>query len=75
MKRTDGGQSLADVFVAAELAPSKSRARTLLDQGGAYVNGQRVGPDTSVEDLSPLPDNHLLLRKGARDYALVRLVD
>jgi tyrosyl-tRNA synthetase len=75
VKRTDGGQSLADVFVAAELAPSKSRARTLLDQGGAYVNGQRVGPETSVEDLSPLPDNHLLLRKGARDYALVRLVD
>jgi tyrosyl-tRNA synthetase len=75
VKRTDGGQSLADVFVAAELAPSKSRARTLLDQGGAYVNGQRVGPDTSVADLAPLPDNHLLLRKGARDYALVRLVD
>jgi tyrosyl-tRNA synthetase len=75
VKRSDGGQSLADVFVAAELAPSKSRARTLLDQGGAYVNGQRVGPDTSVGDLAPLPDNHLLLRKGARDYALVRLVD
>jgi tyrosyl-tRNA synthetase len=69
----DGAQTLADLFVAAGLAPSKSRARTLLSQGGAYVNGERVGPEAVLADLKRLPGERLLLRKGARDYALVRM--
>jgi tyrosyl-tRNA synthetase len=72
VERTDG-VTLADLFVAASLAPSKSRARTLLAQGGAYVNGERVGAETTVAGLTPLAGGRLLLRKGARDYALVTL--
>ncbi len=69
----DETTTLADLFVAAQLVPSKSRARALLTQGGAYVNGVRVTPDTAVADVTLLAGRRLLLRKGARDYALVSL--
>jgi tyrosyl-tRNA synthetase len=69
----DETTTLADLFVAAQLVPSKSRARALLAQGGAYVNGVRVTPDTAVADVTLLAGRRLLLRKGARDYALVSL--
>jgi tyrosyl-tRNA synthetase len=64
-----------DLFVGAKLAPSKGAARRLLEQGGLNVNGQRLAAsDRSIESSELLPGRHLLLRKGARDYALVRLV-
>jgi tyrosyl-tRNA synthetase len=72
VERRDG-VTLADLFVAANLAPSKSRARTLIAQGGAYVNGERVGPETAVAEVTPLAGGRLLLRKGSRDYAVVTL--
>lgn len=65
------GLDLVDVLVDTGLATSKSQARTLVTQGGVYVNDQRVN-DTDVRlgrsDL--LFDGYLVLRKG-RDYHLV----
>lgn len=63
-----------DLLVASKLAASKGAARRLLEQGGVYVNGVRV--EGGVREVPPerrLADGHLLLRKGARDYALVKL--
>jgi len=69
----DGGLGLVDVLVATGLVPSKGRARTTVTQGGAYVNNRRVadsearlGPD----DL--LFGRYLILRRGQRDYHLLR---
>jgi tyrosyl-tRNA synthetase len=71
----DGAVDVLDLFVAAKLAPSKGAARRLLEQGGLNVNGKRLAAvDRSIERSELLPGGHLLLRKGARDYALVRLV-
>ncbi|HET7550421.1 MAG TPA: tyrosine--tRNA ligase, partial [Gemmatimonadaceae bacterium] len=69
-----GAIDVLDLFVAAKLTPSKGAARRLLEQGGLNVNGKRLtGSDRSIESSELLPGRHLLLRKGARDYALVRL--
>jgi hypothetical protein len=39
-----------------------------------YVNGRRVaGADRFVSVSQLLPGGHVLLRKGARDYGLVRV--
>jgi tyrosyl-tRNA synthetase len=64
---------LVDALVETDLAPSRSAARTTIEQGGAYVNnrreadrGRRLGP----EDL--LRGRYLLLRRGRRDQHLVR---
>jgi tyrosyl-tRNA synthetase len=63
---------LLDALVTLKLAPSKSAARRLVEQGGVYLNGQRVTPDTSLASTNPLPGGYHLLRKGARDYGLFR---
>ncbi|HEU4563921.1 MAG TPA: tyrosine--tRNA ligase [Gemmatimonadaceae bacterium] len=71
---SDGAYDAAELFASAKLAPSKGAARRLLEQGGLYVNGQRLGADRRTVSLDALlPGRHLLLRKGARDYCLVRV--
>jgi tyrosyl-tRNA synthetase len=68
------GMDAVDLFVAAKLAPSKGAARRLLEQGGLSVNGRKLGSDERVvRGDAMLVNRHLLLRKGAREYALVRV--
>ena len=65
--------SLTDLFVRTGLAKSKGEARRVADQGGAYVNGERAGAATLLSEMRPLAGSYLLLRKGARDYAMIEL--
>jgi tyrosyl-tRNA synthetase len=68
------GMDATDLFVAAKLAPSKGAAKRLLEQGGLSVNGKKLGAEERmVKGEAMLVGRHLLLRKGARDYALVRV--
>ena len=64
---------LLDVLVTLKLAASKSAAKRLVDQGGVYLNGQRVNPETDLATAKPLAGGYHLLRKGAREYGLVRV--
>jgi tyrosyl-tRNA synthetase len=62
------GMPLVDLLVRTGLAASKGAARTLILQGGAYVNGRRIdATDTSVgeQDLS---GDTILLRAGKKRY-------
>jgi len=68
------GIDAVDLFVAAKLAPSKGAAKRLLEQGGLSVNGKKLSAEERVvRSDSLLAGRHLLLRKGARDYTLVRV--
>jgi tyrosyl-tRNA synthetase len=76
--RLPGGGSMpsvVDAFVATGLAASRGAARRTVDEGGAYVNNERV----TVAD-EPLPADALLhgrwlvLRKGKRSVAGVEVV-
>src|SRR5262249_43980189 len=68
----DWRAAVTDALVVTGLVPSKSAGRRLLEQGGVYVNNAgRV----SDERPAPLEGQRYLLRKGARDYALVRLTE
>ncbi len=63
-----------DAFVAAGLVASKGAARRLLDQGGLSVNGRKLGgADRALPRDEALNGGYFLLRKGARDYALLRV--
>ncbi len=64
--------SLVDAMVSLGLAASKSAARRLVDQGGVYLNGQRATAETTLAD-NGLPGGYHLVRKGARDYGLIRI--
>lgn len=64
---------LLDALVALKLAASKGAARRLVEQGGVYVNGQRAAADTDLASTKQLAGRYLLLRKGARDYGVLRM--
>ncbi|HEY8850740.1 MAG TPA: tyrosine--tRNA ligase [Gemmatimonadaceae bacterium] len=63
---------LLDALVTLKLAASKGAARRLIEQGGVYLNGQRAGVDTNLSATPALIGGYHLLRKGARDYGLIR---
>ncbi|HEY6156748.1 MAG TPA: tyrosine--tRNA ligase [Gemmatimonadales bacterium] len=65
---------LVDALVQAKLVKSKSEARRAIEQGGIYVNQQRVKDAARlVEPGDWLGGGNLLLRKGKKDYALLRV--
>ena len=65
--------TLLDLVIAAGLATSKSEARRLVEQGGISINGEAAGdPAASASSFARLTDGSLLLRKGRRDYRMLR---
>jgi tyrosyl-tRNA synthetase len=71
---TSAGQvTLVDALVAAGLTKSKGDARRQIEQGGVYVNQQRESdPARTLESGDWLAGGNLLLRKGKKEYALLR---
>jgi tyrosyl-tRNA synthetase len=64
---------LVELVARAGLAKSKSEARRSIEQGGIYVNQQRV--DDVGRTIAPgdwIGGRNLLLRKGKKEYALLR---
>ena len=69
------GKALLDVLAEGGVASSRSDARRALEQGGIYLNAQRVDDlarRLTVEDA--LHGRFLVLRKGKKSYHLVRLL-
>jgi tyrosyl-tRNA synthetase len=61
--------------VAAGLCASSSEARRLVQQGGAYLNEERVSDAKFAVTLSSLIEGRVaVLRRGARHYLLVRIM-
>lgn len=68
------GATVLDLVIAAGFAHSKSEARRLVEQGGISINGEAAGePAASAQSVAPLADGSLLLRKGRRDYRMLRV--
>ncbi len=68
------GTNLIDLVVQAGLCPSKGQARKDITAGGIYVNNERsndIARNLTAADL--LFGKYLLLRKGKRNYAVIRL--
>jgi len=70
-ERAESFDTLA-LCVSAGLSASKGEARRLLQQGGLSLNGARLSAaDTTLAADRLLRGQYLLLRKGARDHALI----
>ncbi|HKV50054.1 MAG TPA: tyrosine--tRNA ligase [Gemmatimonadaceae bacterium] len=65
--------ALQDALVTAKLATSKSDARRTIQQGGVTVNGVRASSDAPVVPSQCLHGSYVLLKKGAKNYALLRM--
>jgi tyrosyl-tRNA synthetase len=73
------GYNVADLFYDAGLASTKSEARRLVEQGGAFVSGPN-GELSAVGNVSALigvdklnAEGELVLRAGKKRYCLVQL--
>jgi tyrosyl-tRNA synthetase len=72
-KLSGDGLPLADAFVEAGLAKSKSEARRTIAQGGAYVNNRpRTDVETKLSSTDLASETVLVLRSGKKKYGLLR---
>ncbi len=63
-----------DLIVATGLIESKSAARRIIKEGGAYLNNQKIsGEDFAPASSDLLHGRFLVLRKGKRDLAAVEV--
>ena len=75
INKGDDFPTWVDLLAATGVVDSKSAARRIVKEGGAYLNNQKV----TAEDFAPsssdlLYGRFLLLRKGKRDLAAVELL-
>ena len=67
MTLTDGGIDILDLLVDCRLAPSKSEARRLVQQGGVSVDGEKI---TAIDAV--IPQDQLAagakIKKGKKVY-------
>ena len=63
-----------DLIVATGLVESKSAARRIVKEGGAYLNNTKIsGEDFAPDSKDLLHGRFLVLRKGKRDLAAVEI--
>jgi tyrosyl-tRNA synthetase len=67
--RLERGIPAPDLLVEVGLVESKNRARQLIEQGGAYLNDQRLEP--RLVTTADLREGALLLRQGRKRYLRV----
>lgn len=68
------GLTVVDLLVESGLASSKADARRSIQGGGIYLNNERVTDAAQAAGLSQAIDGRfLVLRKGRRQYHLVRV--
>ncbi len=70
------GASLCELFILAGLADSKSEARRLIRQGGAYINDTQLAADSEnmpVAGASWLAQGEATLRAGKKRYKKIQV--
>jgi tyrosyl-tRNA synthetase len=69
-----GAVTLVDALVSSGLCASKGEARKMVSQGGAYLNNRRQDePEQVLGSADLLHDRYLVLRRGKRQYHLMRV--
>jgi len=68
------GIPVVELLASTGLASSKGAARRLIEQGGAYLNEERVPSIDRLVTLSDLRDGYALLRAGKKRYHRIRAV-
>ena len=64
-----------DLLAASGVVDSKSAARRIVKEGGAYLNNEKIsGEDFRLEKSHFLCGKYAVLRKGKRDLAAVELI-
>ncbi len=68
------GVSVLDLLADTDLFSSKSDARRNVQQGGVYLNGERVDDINLLVTADHVQSGQLELRKGKKHYHLIKVV-
>ena len=75
LKQSDEMPTWADLLAATGVVDSKSAARRIIKEGGAYLNNEKITTeDFRLEKTHFLCGKYAVLRKGKRDLAAVELI-
>jgi tyrosyl-tRNA synthetase len=70
----NGPFPVADLLLWLGLARSKSDARRVIEQGGAYLNDERVQPGRVLLPGDLLHGRYVLLRRGKRNVSVLEVL-
>ncbi|MBC8431991.1 MAG: tyrosine--tRNA ligase [Desulfobacterales bacterium] len=73
MDQLKAGVPAFKIFHQAGLAGSRGAARRLIEQGGAYVNDQRIASFDQFITENDIKDMEILLRSGKKRYHKIRV--
>jgi len=75
VNKGDAFPTWVDLLAATGVVESKSAARRIVKEGGAYLNNEKVLTEDAIPSVNNLLfGRFLLLRKGKRDLAAVELI-
>jgi len=75
VNRGEAMPTWVDLLTATGVVDSKSAARRIVKEGGAYLNNEKVTAEDAVPSVESLIfGRFLLLRKGKRDLAAVEVI-
>ena len=69
------GISVVDLFNDIGLAQSKGGARRLIQQGGCYINGERIEYVDYQVTEADIKDGEIVLRAGKKKYHTIKIKD
>ena len=62
-----------DLFNTTGLAQSKGAARRLIQQGGCYINGERIDSVDCQVTADDIKDGEIVLRAGKKKYHTIKI--
>jgi len=63
---------LISLFVESKATKSKGETRRLIENGGGYINNERVSLETDLKNY--LDKNLIILRTGKKSYTLIKVI-
>lgn len=67
------GINIIDLLVKTELAPSKSEARRLIEQGGISLNRDKITDSNKVVNLDNIKEDVIILQKGKKVFLKIEI--
>ena len=68
------GIRLADLVTRCALAQSKSEARRAIQQGGVYINENKVSDVDAVIGTEDADNGQILVQRGKKNYCMIKVV-
>jgi tyrosyl-tRNA synthetase len=68
------GLYAVDIAFASGFFPSKSEARRMIEQGGFFINNEKINSVNSIVSKKDVIDGYILLKKGKKNFLKVFFV-